>query len=98
MRHPWTRKALQIVPLQRYVELCMAISASLDVAAVPPCMASGADPELWHSESASAERLAKQLCSRCPVQYECAAYAVRSEEWGVWGGTTAKERREMAPP
>jgi hypothetical protein len=26
------------------------------------------------------------LCSQCPAQRQCLAYAVSNQEWGVWGG------------
>jgi WhiB family redox-sensing transcriptional regulator len=45
---------------------------------------------------------AKQLCRTCPVQSECRAYAVDnrtvatgSELAGIWGGTSARERRRL---
>ena len=25
------------------------------------------------------------LCSKCPAQRQCLAYAVSNQEWGVWG-------------
>ncbi|MFN2347613.1 MAG: WhiB family transcriptional regulator [Dermatophilaceae bacterium] len=44
--------------------------------------------------SAAGERLAKEICSSCPVQDACLAYALRTQqEDGVWGGFTAEERR-----
>ena len=37
-------------------------------------------------------RLGKLVCTRCPVMAQCRAYAERNrEEWGIWGGLTAKE-------
>lgn len=41
-------------------------------------------------------REAKQLCGRCPVLSACRdqAFAGR-EEYGIWGGLTARERRKM---
>lgn len=40
-------------------------------------------------------RLAKKLCSSCPVIQECAIYAIKWELEGVWGGLSAKERAQM---
>lgn len=34
-------------------------------------------------------------CSRCPVREECLEWAVAHEEYGFWGGTTARERARM---
>ncbi len=39
---------------------------------------------------------ARSVCRRCPVREECLAYAFDSgEEWGIWGGLTSAERREI---
>ena len=36
---------------------------------------------------------AKALCAGCPMLIECFQFAVENkEEWGIWGGATAKER------
>jgi hypothetical protein len=37
---------------------------------------------------------AKAICRRCDVQAECLAYALNTgEDYGVWGGMSADERR-----
>lgn len=39
---------------------------------------------------------AKQVCKRCPIKELCLEYALRNEEkFGVWGGTSERERRAM---
>ena len=39
---------------------------------------------------------AKQVCQSCPVRTECLAEALDNQiEWGVWGGTTERERRAL---
>ena len=39
---------------------------------------------------------AKSFCESCPVRDECLSYALASEQsHGIWGGTTAEERREL---
>jgi WhiB family redox-sensing transcriptional regulator len=39
---------------------------------------------------------ARAICSKCPVKAECLDYAIRHAcEYGIWGGTTATERRFM---
>ena len=36
---------------------------------------------------------AKEMCNRCPVQWECFQYAYDgNEDAGVWGGTSVDER------
>lgn len=61
------------------------------------------DPDLWHSDGAAPERvadteLARAICKGCPVRLACREYALRtptSQDWGVWGATTANERRNL---
>src|SRR5215213_1588388 len=54
-------------------------------------------PESWWSAAASRTRhveRARAVCSGCPVQDECLAFALRSRiRGGVWGGLTEPERR-----
>jgi WhiB family redox-sensing transcriptional regulator len=42
------------------------------------------------------ERIAKMLCEDCPVKDLCRDYAISAQEdYGIWGGTNARERREV---
>jgi WhiB family transcriptional regulator, redox-sensing transcriptional regulator len=60
-----------------------------------------ADPELFFPIGTSGPGLrqieeAKRLCRTCPVQHECLAWALDQEVTdGVWGGTTADQRRAI---
>jgi transcription factor WhiB len=46
-------------------------------------------------EGARARARSVAICHQCPIQYECLTAAVeRNEAMGVWGGLTAKERRD----
>ena len=57
------------------------------------------DPELWFPEKGDQAREAKRLCAGCDVRVECLAYALaHRERFGVWGGTTERERRRMRRP
>ena len=33
------------------------------------------------------------MCAACPYKTPCLEWAVIHDEMGIWGGTTAKERR-----
>jgi WhiB family redox-sensing transcriptional regulator len=35
------------------------------------------------------------ICATCTVQDECLAQGVRNNERGVWGGSTARQRRQI---
>ncbi|QWC86675.1 WhiB family transcriptional regulator [Nocardioidaceae bacterium] len=42
------------------------------------------------------QQRAKQICGRCTVRVECLAEALDNGiEWGVWGGMTERERRQL---
>jgi WhiB family transcriptional regulator, redox-sensing transcriptional regulator len=45
--------------------------------------------EMFHRE----KKLALDICSRCPVKYTCAEYALTAREpYGIWGGTSPSDR------
>lgn len=55
------------------------------------------DPEAFFPAPNELPVQALALCAACPVQGECLAWALEvSEDNGVWGGTTPKERRPMS--
>lgn len=42
------------------------------------------------------ERAALKICSLCPVVDDCLDHAISTDErFGVWGGTTERERRRL---
>lgn len=60
-----------------------------------PC--TQADPEAWFPESgADTTRHAMRVCAGCPVRSECLEYALENDlTVGIWGGTSAAERRRI---
>lgn len=45
---------------------------------------------------AARERAAKAICATCPVQRQCADYALRIREpYGIWGGLSEADRAEI---
>lgn len=47
-------------------------------------------------EAALTIRLAKRICSECPVGLDCLFYAVSTgQRFGIWGGTDANDRRRL---
>lgn len=56
------------------------------------------DPELFFPDIGDDNRPAKRICRKCPVKNECLDYALQHQEpFGIWGGTSARERHRMAP-
>ena len=44
----------------------------------------------------ASQREAREFCFSCPVRTECLAHALDQQiEFGVWGGTTERERRAL---
>lgn len=42
------------------------------------------------------QKRAKSICMGCPVRAQCLAEALDNRiEWGVWGGMTERERRQL---
>ena len=56
-----------------------------------------ADPEIFFPKTSRQPATeATQICSGCPVKARCLEYSlVNEEEFGVWGGLTEKERRQL---
>lgn len=54
------------------------------------------DPDMFFPEGkdhVALTRSAKAICAECPVAGLCLDYAVTTKQWGIWGGTTMKERK-----
>jgi WhiB family redox-sensing transcriptional regulator len=55
-----------------------------------------ADPDEWFPEKGGSTSRAKAICNRCAVVTDCLAFALsHNEPFGVWGGLTRRERREL---
>lgn len=54
------------------------------------------DPGIFFPERGDNAAVAKAVCLSCPVQAACLEYAlVTFERFGVWGGKSERERRQM---
>ena len=71
-----------------WLELMKAIEEA------PAAIECGSYPDLFFAEGNSflSIREAKKFCTACPVVMQCATYAIKWEEEGIWGGLTARER------
>lgn len=53
-------------------------------------------PRWFFGETAEDAGVAKTICLRCPVMGACANYALTNKiEHGVWGATSARDRRKI---
>lgn len=54
------------------------------------------DMELFFPEKGGTTRPAKSVCAACAVRAECLAEALAGDiRYGVWGGTSERERRKL---
>ncbi len=56
----------------------------------------GIDPDLFYPERGVSSANAKKVCKVCEVQLECLNYAIdNGEKFGIWGGMSERERRQV---
>lgn len=63
-----------------------------------PCTESQLDtffPEKEDGDYNRRTRVAKAVCHTCPYMAECLEWAMKYEEFGVWGGTTPEDRKTL---
>lgn len=58
------------------------------------CRAPDVDPNWFFPERGERVAEARAVCARCPVVEECRAAGAR-EHFGIWGGTSERQRRAM---
>lgn len=55
-----------------------------------------ADPETFFPNSMEDAGPAKRVCASCTVALECFQFALGTkQQWGVWAGTTPKQRAAL---
>lgn len=56
-----------------------------------------ANPEVFFADANERDKVAeaKSYCGICPVVMQCLTYAIKNDEYGVWGGTTLTERLKV---
>ncbi len=69
----------------------------------PLCSEVGTEPFFLSSEEKDDNRVASQedyrlaikICKSCKHQLECAAWAIKHEAHGIWGGLTPSQRKKI---
>ena len=54
----------------------------------------GMDTESFYPEAGDSVHVTKKICLQCPIINECFTYAIHHERHGIWGGSSANERKE----
>jgi WhiB family redox-sensing transcriptional regulator len=56
----------------------------------------GVDPGLFFQGRGESTHEAKAICAGCVVRHECLEHALaKPEKFGIWGGTSERERRRL---
>lgn len=62
----------------------------------PAAACRGTKPELFYPLRGEPTAPAKAVCATCPVIVDCLNYALSNHEtFGIWGGTSERERRRL---
>jgi hypothetical protein len=61
-----------------------------------PCQ-SGVNPEIFFPDPTDRETIleAKSYCLECKVTSDCLTFGMKTNSFGIWGGTTDEERRAI---
>ena len=54
----------------------------------------GTDTESFFPEPGDSMQAPLKVCSRCAIVNECFSYAIHHERHGIWGGSSANERKD----
>ena len=77
----------------KYPEFLENLDIPIEITRDGACM--GEDTELFFSDNLGEINQAREICAACPLVAKCLDYATFAEEFGVWGGTTAGERKVL---
>ena len=56
----------------------------------------GLDPDLFFPDRGTSTAEAKKVCADCAVKEDCLEWALDAgEKFGIWGGTSERERRRL---
>lgn len=56
----------------------------------------GKDPSIFDGDTLRGILQAKKICNECPIRAACASWAIRTQDFGVWGSLTPNERKRKA--
>jgi hypothetical protein len=59
------------------------------------CTKPQVDPDVFYDSNPESVLLAKAICSDCPIIGQCLQWAMKHEEYGVFGGRTPAERKRQ---
>lgn len=80
---------------RKYIELQEAIrnNGGVECSQLPDAFFP--EDELDHNQRRQMTKVAKLVCADCPIKAKCLDYALSAHMQGIWGGTTAEERKAL---
>lgn len=74
--------------------------AKFDTPNLPNAACTTSDPELFYADDCVdpdkvAIELARTVCMGCAERVKCLGWAMQNENYGMWGGLTANERKNF---
>lgn len=68
-----------------------------DLVGIPGC---ANDPDAYFVDGVGTQgietvRMAKAMCKECPIRLQCLEFAMKHPQQGIWGGLSARERRQL---
>lgn len=62
----------------------------------PAALCNQTDPEAFYPDKGDSPKDAKRVCNNCEISPKCLAWALlTNQQFGVWGGLTAIQRRKL---
>lgn len=77
--------------IEKLAKLLVAISDQ-DLEWQKDAVCKGSDPAKFYPGVGQSIGPARKICNECPVEVECRDYALENLEYGVWGGTSERQR------
>jgi WhiB family redox-sensing transcriptional regulator len=74
--------------------------AKFDTPNLPNAACTTSDPELFYADDCiNPDKVliekAREICITCPERIKCLNWAMVKENYGMWGGLTANERKDF---
>lgn len=55
----------------------------------------GENPDVFFPSHGDPGTKARQICAACAVRAQCLDYAIKADEFGIWGGLDQQARRNL---
>lgn len=86
-----------VLNIQPHPDLQALYDAQDDASEEVPCLnfPDAFFPSQGEQGQRQLESYAKAMCNDCPIKAQCAEYGIKHAGFGIWGGLTESERRQL---